>query len=50
MKALLKTTKTHYTKEKQYVIRNLGSGLLLAAVMVSAKLTIGKEKSGKFDE
>ena len=26
MKALLKTTKTHYTKEKQYVIRNLGSG------------------------
>ena len=26
MKALLKTTKTHYTKEKQYVICNLGSG------------------------
>lgn len=23
---------------------------VLAAVMVSAKLTIGKEKSGKFDE
>ena len=49
MKALLKTTKTHYTKEKQYVICNLVVGVL-AAVMVSAKLTIGKEKSGKFDE
>ena len=50
MKALLKTTKTHYTKEKQYVICNLGSGVCWLRVMVSAKLTIGKEKSGKFDE
>ena len=49
MKALLKTTKTHYTKENNmlYVIWVVG---VLAAVMVSAKLTIGKEKSGKFDE
>ena len=49
MKALLKTTKTHYTKEKQYVYAIWVVGVL-AAVMLSAKLTIGKEKSGKFDE
>ena len=49
MKALLKRTKTHYTRENNmlYAIWVVG---VLAAVMVSAKLTIGKEKSGKFDE
>ena len=49
MKALLKTIKTPYTKENNmlYAIWVVG---VLAAVMVSAKLTIGKEKSGKFDE
>ena len=49
MKALLKTTKTHYTKEINmlYIIWVVG---VLLAIFASAKLTIGKEKAGKFDE
>ena len=49
MKALLKTTKLIILRRNNmlYVIWVVG---VLAAVMVSAKLTIGKEKSGKFDE
>ena len=49
MRISLMKISTHYTKEINmlYVIWVVG---VLAAVMVSAKLTIGKEKSGKFDE
>ena len=49
MRISLMKINTHYTKEINmlYVIWVVG---VLAAVMVSAKLTIGKEKSGKFDE
>ena len=49
MRISLMKINTHYTKgiNMLYVIWVVG---VLAAVMVSAKLTIGKEKSGKFDE
>lgn len=49
MPTSLITTSTHYTKEKTmlYIIWVVG---VLLAIFASAKLTIGKEKAGKFDE
>ena len=49
MKALLKRIKTHYTRENNmlYAIWVVG---VLFAVGASAKITMNKERSGKFDE
>lgn len=49
MQTSLMKINTHYTKEINmlYVIWVVG---VLLAIFASAKLTIGKEKAGKFDE
>ena len=46
--SFVEDNKTHYTKEKQYVICNLGSGCVGCSYGEMPKLTIGKESQGKF--